>query len=308
MWIGAHVPTRGGLQGAIESARSCGAEAAQIWGSNPRAWAHPHVPTEAARRFGQDWREAGLGPLFLHAPYMVNVASPDPGFRRRSVDLARATVALAEAIGAAGVVVHAGSAGPGSDRAAGLERATSSLTSIAGEAETSFVLVELMAGTSGSVASTFPEARVLFDAAGMHPRLALCADTCHLFGAGYALAVAEGVAACFADLRRAGLARRLRLIHANDARHPRGSRRDGHANIGLGHIGEVGFRAILAQPAVRRCAVICETPGRAEDHARDIANLKLLAEGSGFRRARRRRPQGTRAGTGRPGRSPPNPG
>jgi deoxyribonuclease-4 len=263
--------------GVIESARACGADAAQIWGSNPRAWALPHVPPEAARSFGHQWRDAGLGPLFLHAPYMVNVASPVAEFRARSVRLARATVALAEAIGAAGVVVHAGSAGAASDRAAGVERAASSLTSIAGEAETSLVLIELMAGTSGSVASTFSEARELFDEAGMHPGLALCADTCHLFGVGYALDTPEGVAACFRELRRAGLARRLRLIHANDARYPKGSRRDGHANIGRGYIGEEGFRAVLSEAPARRCAVICETPGKSDDHARDIATLKRLA-------------------------------
>ena len=285
MWIGAHVPTRGGLWGAIESARACGADAAQIWGSNPRAWATPHVPPEDARRFGRSWRAEGLGPLFLHAPYMVNVASPDPGFRRRSVHLARATLALAEAIGAAGVVVHAGSAGPGTTRAVGVERAASSLVAIADEAERCWVLVELTAGTAGSVAATFPEAQELFEVAEMHRRLALCADTCHLFGAGYGLDTAGGVDACFADLRRSGLARRLRLIHANDSRYPRGSHRDGHTHIGQGLIGEAGFRAILAQPAVRRCAVVCETPGRLEDHARNIAVLRRLAEPSGSGKA-----------------------
>jgi len=63
----------------------------------------PSVGPDGARAFGDAWREAGLGPLFLHAPYMVNVASPNPDFRRRSVNLARATVALAEGIGAAHV-------------------------------------------------------------------------------------------------------------------------------------------------------------------------------------------------------------
>ena len=129
----------------------------------------------------------------------------------------------------------------------------------------------------GSVASTFEQARELLGAAGRHPRLALCADTCHLFAAGYALDTAEGVAACFADLRRHRLVGRLRLLHANDSKFPRGQRRDSHTHVGQGHIGEAGFRAILAQPAVRRCAVVCETPGRLEDHARNIAKLRALA-------------------------------
>jgi deoxyribonuclease-4 len=274
--IGAHVPTRGSLMGAISSARACGAEAAQIWGSNPRAWAHPSVAPSVAREFGRVWRAEGLGTLVLHAPYMVNVASPNADFRARSVDLARATVALAETIPADGVVVHAGSAGASTEPARAREIAAGSLAAIAELAEESSVFVELTAGGAGSVASTFPHFRKLLDAAGKHPRLALCADTCHLFAAGYALDTPAGVQACFDQIRRLGLSGRLRLIHANDSKFPRGARRDSHTHIGEGHIGEAGFRAVLAHPAVRRCAVICETPGRLEDHARNIATLRRL--------------------------------
>ncbi len=263
--------------GAIESARACGADAAQIWGSNPRAWAPPNVPARRAGEFRDAWRQARLGPLFVHAPYMVNVASPNPDFRRRSIELARATVALAEAIGAEGVVVHGGAAGAATERGTAVEVAAASLVMIAGATDTTFVFVELTAGGLGSVASTFPQARELFEAAGHHERLALCADTCHLFAAGYALDTSEGVAECFADLRRAGLTGRLRLLHANDSRFPRRQRRDSHTHIGQGYIGEEGFRAILAQAPVRRCPVLVETPGRLEDHARNIATLRRLA-------------------------------
>jgi deoxyribonuclease-4 len=277
VYIGGHVPTRGGLLGAIESAWACGAEAAQIWGSNPRAWAHPNVTPERAEEFRLAWREAKLGPLFLHSPYMVNIASPTEDFRRRSVDLAKATVRLADAIGADGVVVHAGAAGVNTERPRAVELAARSLVTIARAAGAARVVVELTAGGAGSVASTFPQARELFDAAVGHPALALCADTCHLFAAGYGLDTPEGVEECFAELRSSGLTRRLRAVHANDSKFHRGSHRDSHTHIGKGYIGERGFRAILAQPAVRRCSVLCETPGRLEDHARNIAKLRELA-------------------------------
>lgn len=277
--------------GAIDSAKACGAEAAQIWGSNPRAWAPPSVALSVAVEFGQAWRDADLGPLVLHAPYMVNIASPNPDFRRRSVDLARATVALAESIGATGVVVHGGSAGASTERARALQVAALSLVTIAQVAEATCVFVELTPGGAGSVASTFRHFRELLDATGKHPRLALCADTCHLFAAGYALDTKEGVRACFGQVGRLGLSGRLRLIHANDSKFPRGAHRDSHTHVGQGHIGEVGFRAILAHPSVRRCAVICETPGRLEDHARNIATVRRLAGlgGPGAQAARRSR-------------------
>jgi len=264
--------------GAIESARACGADAAQIWGSNPRAWAPPSVKAEVAREFGRRWRDEGFGPLVLHAPYMVNIASPNAGFRKRSVELARTTVALSETIGADGVVVHAGAGGATIEHDRAVEAAGTSLRAIAGGAELGHVFVELTAGGTGSVASTFPQFRELLDAADGHPRLALCADTCHLFATGYRLDTKAGVEACFGELRTLGMARRLRLIHANDSTFPRGARRDSHTHIGRGRIGEAGFRAILAHPLVRRCTVLCETPGRLEDHARNIATLRRLAK------------------------------
>ena len=271
------MPTRGSLFGAIDSARACGAEAAQIWGSNPRAWAPPSVGAEVAREFGRRWRAEGLGTLVLHAPYMVNVASPNADFRRRSVDLAEATVALAETIGATGVVVHAGAAGATTERGTALTWAATSLLSIAGAAIRTSIFVELTAGTAGSVASTFREYRELLDACDGHRRLALCADTCHLFAAGYDLHTEAAVGSCFDEIRRLGLSRRLRLIHANDSKFALGARRDSHTHIGEGHIGKAGFRAILHHPMVRTCTVLVETPGRLEDHARNIATLRRLA-------------------------------
>src|SRR5438552_1376781 len=155
--------------GAVDSALACGARAAQIWGSNPRAWAHPNVAPARSEEFRHAWREARIGPLFLHAPYMVNVASPNEDFRRRSVDLARATVALSESIGADGVVVHAGAGGATTERARAVAAAAASLRTIADAADTTSVLVELTAGGVGSVASTFEQARELLEGAGRHP-------------------------------------------------------------------------------------------------------------------------------------------
>jgi deoxyribonuclease-4 len=284
MLIGAHVPTGGhGLVGVIENARRLGADAVQAWGSNPRAWARPRIDPAQDAAFAQAWRESGLGALFLHSPYMVNIASPDGGFRHRSVDLARATVALAERVGADGVVVHAGAAGAATSPDIRIERASRSLAAIVTEADRSRVLIELMAGTAGAVASTLGEARLLFDACldeadtSHGERFGLCLDTCHLFAAGYGLDSEDGVRETFAELRRVRLASRLRLVHANDSRYPRGARRDAHTNIGRGHIGERGFAAILAQPSVRRSAVVCETPGTPTERATDVAALRRLA-------------------------------
>jgi len=272
--IGAHVPTRGGLLSAIRNARECGADAIQVFISNPRAWAPPRISAKEASTFGSAWSDSGLGPLYVHSTYVVNLASPMPEFHTPSIAVVPRSGSVASRIGASGYVEHAGYGGPGEQMEA-FERASEALratTSSGGCA----ILVELTAGTAGSVAATFPEAARLFEAVG-HAGLGLCADTCHLFAAGYALDEPDGVAGCFEELRSTGLAERLTLIHANDAKYERGSHRDRHEHIGQGRIGVEGFYEILRRPEVRDLSFVIETPGTLSDHARNIATLRRLA-------------------------------
>jgi len=272
--LGAHVRTKGGIFSAMELAKLETAQAVQLFASNPRQWRGPAYSDDRAATFRAAWAESGLGPLYLHAPYLVNIASPVPEFHRKSEDLAKASMVAAEMLGAVGVVVHSGAGGPEEpDRA--FHRAAECLQHVAAASD-ALLIVELMAGTMGSVATTIPEAAQLFRAVD-HPRLRLCLDTCHLFAGGYELDDPDGVRRCFGELRKHGLARKLVLVHANDAKFPRGSRRDRHENVGRGLIGREGFRAVLAEPSVRRCSVVCETPGTHETHRQDIATLRELA-------------------------------
>lgn len=274
MRLGAHLRTPGGLRTAIETARDVGAQVVQLFLSNPRAWAGPRLDT--ARAFGAAWREGAVGPLYVHAPYLVNVASPNPEFLTRSLELCRRSVAACGEIPAAGFVVHAGAGGPGERREA-VERAAAVLSATLAETpDTTRLLVELMAGTAGAVASTLPQARELFDAVG-DERLGLVLDTCHLFAAGYALDEPDGVAACFEELAAVGLAERLALVHLNDAAFARGARRDRHARIGEGRIGLEGFRAILHRPEVADLDLVLETPSNRDERVRELATLRALA-------------------------------
>lgn len=273
MRVGAHLRTPGGLRNAVELARAIGAEAVQLFISNPRAWSGPRLDT--AEAFGADWREGGVGPLFVHAPYLVNIASPNPDFLGKSLELCRRSVAACGMLKAEGFVVHAGAGGPG-EPAKALERAATILQAVLAETpDATRLLVELMAGTSGAVASTIAEARRLFDAVG-DGRLGLVLDTCHLFAAGYALDTLEGVDACFDELAREGLADRLRLIHLNDAKHERGSRRDRHEIVGEGRIGVVGFAALLGREEVRDLSAVVETPASGDRRRLELETIRSM--------------------------------
>ena len=204
MRIGAHVRRRsGGIAGAVEECRLRGADAAQIFVSNPRGWAGPRVTDEEAAAFRESWAASKLGPLVAHAPYLVNIASPNREFVAKSRGLAGSTVRACDALGIDFMVLHAGAGGP-TEPAAARERAATTLRIASDIAEHVRVLVELMAGTSGAVASTIAEAAALLEAADVDG-VDLCLDTCHLFAAGYALDTAEGVETLFAELKAEGI-------------------------------------------------------------------------------------------------------
>ena len=276
MRVGAHVRRRsGGIDGAVDQCRLRGADAAQIFVSNPRGWAGPRVTEENAAAFRHSWSASGFGPLVAHAPYLVNIASPNRDFVAKSRALAGSTVRACDALGIDFLVLHAGAGGP-TEPAAARDRAATTLRIASDTAEHVRVVVELMAGTAGAVASTIAEAAELLAATDIDG-VGLCLDTCHLFASGYALDTAEGVETLFAELVAEGIAGRVALIHANDSLFPRGERRDRHENIGDGFIGQDGWRAIVARPELTDLALILETPGDATRQAEDIALLRSLA-------------------------------
>ena len=274
MRVGAHVPTRGRLARAVDYAEAIGADAIQLFVSNPRAWSPPSLRHAAVDEFRDRVEASTVGEVFVHSTYLINVASPDPAFHRRSIELAQAELGGAAAIGADGLVVHAGAGGAG-ERSEAIARAAAAVREIAALGGPP-VLLELTAGGAGAVASTIPQAAELLTAVD-DPRVGLVLDTCHLLGAGYPLDDAEEATRPFDELRELGLAERLGLVHGNDARDPRGARRDRHEHPGLGTIGESGFRAVLADPLVRDRAILVETRGREPEHTRDVAALRELA-------------------------------
>jgi deoxyribonuclease-4 len=274
--LGAHVRRRrGGIEGAIEEAALRGADCLQIFVSNPRAWAPPRYDGPQIERFRDTLAASGLAPCVAHLSYVGNVASWDPATLRRTRELLVETVHACDVLGVDLLVVHAGAGGPQSrDVARGTAAETFRLA--VREAERTRVLVELMAGTSGAVASGPSEAEELF-AAVDDDRLGLCLDTAHLFAAGVPLDVADGVQGLSAELEERGLAERLALVHANDSVFERGARRDRHADIGDGLIGEVGWRTLVDDPVLGPVPWVLETPGDAARQAADIARLRTLA-------------------------------
>jgi deoxyribonuclease-4 len=274
--LGAHVRRRhAGVTGAIAEAELRGADCLQIFVSNPRAWAGPRYSDEHVEGFRAALAASGLRPCVAHLSYVGNVASWDPTTLERTRELLVETAHACDALGVELLVVHAGAGGP-QGREVALRVAAESFRLAVGETERTRVVVELMAGTRGAVASLPHEAEELC-AAVADDRLGVCLDTAHLFAAGVPLDDPAGVAILSGELRARGLEERLALVHANDSVFERGARRDRHTDIGDGLIGEEGWRALANDPLLGSVPWMLETPGDASRQRADIAHLRSLA-------------------------------
>jgi deoxyribonuclease-4 len=275
MRIGAHVSSAGGLCHSVTVGREMGCATIQVFLSNPRGWALPPDDPEGDRRFRELALAADQYPVFVHAPYLVNFASKSDAFRERSRVLVGRTLARGAEIGAAGVVVHTGSA-MGAGRSVGIARIRSAVMPLLELPGGPDLLFELTAGAGDAVAARFEEMAELLDALDGHPRLRVCFDTCHAYAAGYDLSRADTAAAALDELF-AVLGERVALVHANDCAEPLGAHRDHHAPIGAGEIGMTGFAAILAHPGLADLPVVIETPGTREERAADVARLRAMS-------------------------------
>lgn len=276
MRFGAHIAIARGPSKAVAAASERGCDAVQGFSSNPRAWALSRADPVQDGELRAAFEGAGIGPVVLHTPYLLNIASADGDVYTRSVaTLVHAADRARRLDGYA--VVHAGrdQTGP---RDPAVARAAAAVLTCLKLVPDGRVLVEPTSGGKGSVASRLDEIDELLDAID-DERVGLCLDTCHVHVAGHDLSSAALARRFLAEAdKRFGLSR-VAVLHANDARDACGSARDRHWHLGQGTIGESGLGTILSDRRLAHATVICETPGSAADDRDNIAKARLLAGG-----------------------------
>ncbi|MBE3565145.1 MAG: deoxyribonuclease IV [Thermogemmatispora sp.] len=270
MRIGRHMPLNGRPLRALEIASFLGCETIQLFASNPTGWKPPTGGEEAALEFAQAARARGLAPLVIHAPYLINLASPREEVWLPSIRLLAWTLQRAALLGASDVVVHIGS-----HRGAGIElgiaRLKEALGRVLAEAPSEVrLLLENDVGAGHTLGQRFEElATVLALLPEEQERLGICLDTAHLWGAGYDIGSPAGVEAVlqrFSEL--VGLSR-LKVLHFNDSRQPLGSHRDVHARVGEGQIPVEGLQALLNDTRLSGLTVVLETPIKRDEQDRE---------------------------------------
>lgn len=260
--IGAHLSIAGGWQKLISDAISLRCETVQIFSRSPRGGRARPLGGEEAAAAREGLRKAGLWPLIVHTPYLVNIAAPEPskweyGRTVLAEDLERAAL-----LGAPWVVVHMGQARELSPHA-GLRRCCQALEAAleraGGTGEASGVKL-LLENTAGGLGETLEAISWVLENVRYPERLGVCLDTCHAFAAGYELRTPEGREEFLEKVRRLLGSERVLAWHVNDSLGECGSHLDRHAHLGEGRLGVETFAALLAEPEMRGRPLILETP------------------------------------------------
>ncbi len=280
MKIGAHVSTAGGLHTCFERAAAIGAECVQIFESAPQQWGTARLTDEQAGDFRARMKAAGIGPVFIHGKYLMNLASADEKIFKTSVSTLRSSMNIAARIGAQGIIFHTGSH-KGMGLEAVFEQVCEAAANILAEAPgETWLIFENSAGQGGTIGSKFADLGQILKRVDS-PRAKVCIDTCHAFAAGYDFSSKDGVKAAMAELDREIGAKNIAAVHCNDSKTPLGAGRDLHENIGEGHIGRAGFEALVAHKAFANVPLLLEVPGYKIDGAGkgpDKPNIDLMKE------------------------------
>ncbi len=274
MKIGAHVSTAGGISKAVRRGQEIGCEALQIFGSPPQSWAFKEICDAEIESFRQNAADAGMGPVFLHAIYLVNLGSGKEGVLQKGIESLSAHLRLAGRLGARGLIFHPGSHGGAGFEAVLPQVAESIRRALDGAPDGPFLAVENMAGMGKHIGARFEELGAILNAVD-DERLKVCLDTQHSFAAGYDLTTSEGIEDMLAQLDAGPGSSNVIAIHANDSKRACGSGVDRHDNIGEGFIGEDGFAAFMGCPAFRSMPFLLEVPGF-EGKGPDRRNIDLL--------------------------------
>ena len=285
--LGAHISTAGGVTNAPQRAADIGATAIQIFTKQANQWKEHDVAPETATEFRALVESCGVQFTNAHDSYLINLASPDPVLRARSIESFATELRRCHALGLDACVSHPGNFMD--DRASGIDRNADGITqALEQENGATRLLMELTAGQGTVIGSTFEEMALLLSKipAALRRRVGVCLDTAHVFAAGYDLdGDYDGVWARFEDALGIDC---LGLLHLNDSKVPLASRKDRHELIGEGMIGAEAFYRIMNDPRLAGVPKVLETPKGDDMVTNDRRTLAMLRGFAGGARPKTR--------------------
>ena len=275
--LGAHVSSAGGTPSAPPRAQAIGATAMQIFSKMANRWAERVCEDDECIAFKAALADTSVAVTIAHDSYLINLASPDPVLRARSIDSFASELQRCNALGLHYLVSHPGNFMD--ERASGIARNADAITAALERAPGQTRLcLETTAGSGTVLGATFEELVDIIERIPepLRSRVGVCVDTCHIHSAGYDLANEyDAVIERFAQT--VGLDR-MWVMHLNDSKTPFASRRDRHELIGEGSIGASPFQRIMTDPRLAHVPKVIETPKLDDHEATDRWMLERLLE------------------------------
>jgi deoxyribonuclease-4 len=274
MRLGFHISIAGGFSKVAERARIRGCDTIQLFSRNPRGWKYEPLDEKEVEEFRRSVKSSGLSPVFLHLPYLPNVASRKSKFYKRSVDSIAVDLERAAQLAVQYLIIHIGHRMESSEEEA-IEAVSQGINQALIKIKNSVILlVETTAGQGTEIGYSFEQIRDIINGVEDKKRIGVCLDTAHAFEAGYDLSKREGIERTLESFDKTIGLKRLHVFHLNDSKTPLGSRKDRHWHIGEGYIGLEGFRYLINHPLVRNLPGIMETPRN--DTVEDLKNMKTI--------------------------------
>jgi len=271
--IGAHISTKGGVHTVFERAAAINASAIALFAKNSNQWKGKELTADDCALFAE---KRTITPIFTHASYLINLATTNPEFHRKSIAAMIDELDRAERLGIRAVVLHPG-AHMGAGAQAGIAQIARSLDQIHAAIPDHKVvtLLESSAGQGSCVGCSFEELGRIIRSVDNRKRVGVCFDTCHVFASGYDLRTRGAYEHTIECVEQHVGIRNVGLFHLNDSKKPLGSRVDRHEHIGDGQIGLDGFAFLLNDERFRGIPKLLETPKKIE-HESDRRNLATL--------------------------------
>ncbi|MFW6680765.1 deoxyribonuclease IV [Lacrimispora sp. AGF001] len=269
--IGCHLSSSKGFLAMGKEAVKIGADTFQFFSRNPRGTKAKKLDPEDIGRFLSFAKEHEINRILAHAPYTLNACSADEGLRELARDTMKDDLDRMEYIPGNCYNFHPGShTGQGAET--GIRYISHMLNQILRPDQKTTVLLETMSGKGSEVGRTFEELREILNQVELNECMGVCLDTCHVWDAGYDIAVdLDGVLNEFD--RIIGLSR-LKAIHLNDSLNPLGSHKDRHAAIGEGMIGFDALKRVVEHPSLKNLPFYLETPNDLPGYAKEIAMMR----------------------------------
>ncbi len=278
MQLGVHVSIAGSIDKAVDNALELRCTAFQIFTRTPQRWEAKELVKEEVENFETKLANSKIerDAVCAHMPYLPNLSSSKKDLYKKSLNTLVNEIKRCGVLGIPKLIIHLGShLGAGSE--IGIKNLVNACNTATAEADDDvMILLENTAGQKNSVGSRFEELKQILEQLEPRKRFGVCFDTCHAFAAGYDLRTKDNVQDVIAKFDKHVGMKNLRVVHLNDSKKELNCNVDRHEHIGLGYIGEKGFKAILAQNEFRKLPLILETPF--DEPGADVKNLKKVRE------------------------------